>query len=253
MKPINVLIPMAGEGRRFKELGYTCSKPFIDVHGKPMIERVIDNLLPIGNGHQEMKFIFLARAEDSDDLSKLCRKKSMPRTSTSIVQVEKTTEGAACTALLAKKKIYNDEELLIANCDQIIDYSPENFWTMRMFTTVKEAGIIFVFHDSHSRWSFVKLADTGEVIEVAEKKVISNIATCGIYYFRRGEMFCTAAENMIAADDRTNNEFYLAPTYNHLRKLPANPPPVTIPFYVERMHGLGTPEDLNTYLISTQE
>ena len=82
------------------------------------------------------------------------------------------------------------------------------------------------------------------VTEVAEKDPISNIATCGIYWYRRGSDFVKYADQMIEKNIRVNNEFYIAPVYNELigdgKKL--------IPFFVHSMWGIGTPEDLNYYL-----
>ena len=159
-----------------------------------------------------------------------------------IVEVDGLTEGAACTALLAKDLIDRDEDLLIANSDQIIEYSPENFGYLKNFTTVD--GIVFCFHDVHPKWSFVEVDGRGIVVRVAEKNPISNNATCGIYWYRHGSDFVRCAESMIAKNIRVNNEFYIAPVYNEL----INGGRSLIPFFVDRMHGIGTPEDLNAYL-----
>jgi len=144
--------------------------------------------------------------------------------------------------LLAEEFINNDEELLIANSDQVIQFSPENFNTFRRFSNID--GIVFTFHAVHPKWSFVKTNSRGVVTEVAEKRPISDIATCGIYYYRKGSDFVRYAHSMIEKNIRVNNEFYIAPVYNELiqdRK-------VLVPFFVDKMHGLGTPEDLEKYL-----
>ena len=102
-----------------------------------------------------------------------------------VITVDELTEGAACTALLAKGYIDNDEELLIANSDQIVEFSKENFNTLRRFTDFD--GVAFSFNAVHPKWSFVKVNSRGIAVEVAEKNPISNIATCGIYYYRKGQ------------------------------------------------------------------
>jgi len=158
------------------------------------------------------------------------------------VIVDKLTEGAACTALLASKMIDMSESLLIANSDQIISYEKENFENLKNLTNVD--GIVWTFNDVHPKWSFVKTNARGFVTRVEEKNPISNIATCGIYWYRKGSDFVKYTKRMIEKNIRTNNEFYIAPVYNEL----INEGKSLIPFYVHKMHGIGTPEDLNNYL-----
>ena len=144
--------------------------------------------------------------------------------------------------MLAKQFINCDEDLLIANSDQIVEYEKENFKLLKQLTSVD--AVVYTFKDVHPKWSFVKVDKDGFAVEVAEKKPISNIATCGIYWYRKGSDFVKYAEQMIEKNIRVNNEFYIAPVYNELigdgKKL--------IPFHVHKMWGIGTPEDLNSYL-----
>jgi len=234
---MKVLIPMAGEGSRFKKEGYTFPKPLIDVNGKPMIQAVVENL------DFDCEYIFLIRKQHIsqypgllDSLSRITNDKFK------YVEVDGLTEGAACTALLAEDLINNDEDLLIANSDQYIDYEPLNFHMLKNLTNVD--GIVFSFNAVHPKWSFVKTNSRGYVTEVAEKKPISNIATCGIYWYRRGSDFVSCAKQMIENNVRVNNEFYIAPVYNEL----INSGKTLIPFYVNKMWGIGTPEDLRYFL-----
>lgn len=228
---------MAGEGSRFLKEGYAFPKPLIDVDGKPMIQTVVENL------QFDAEYIFLVRKEHLEKYAGL--RNTLDRISNGkfkIVEVDKLTEGAACTALLAKEHINTDEDILIANSDQIIDYRPENFLVMKNMTTVD--GIIFTFNAVHPKWSFIKVNNLGFVTEVVEKIPISNIATCGIYWYRRGKDFVQSAESMIAKKLRVNNEFYVAPVYNEMIQNEKK----IIPFFVQHMHGIGTPEDLNFYM-----
>lgn len=234
---MKILIPMAGEGSRFAKEGYTFPKPLIDVDGKPMIQAVVENL------DFDCEYIFLVRKSHLGKFDGL--KETLARITNGrlqIVEVEGLTEGAACTALLAKEFINNDDDLLIANSDQIIEYQPQNFNTMRNLTNVD--AIVWTFNDVHPKWSFVKTNSRGFCTEVAEKKPISDIATCGIYWYRKGSDFVKSAEQMIQKDIRVKNEFYIAPVYNEL----ISGGKTLIPFYVHKMHGIGTPEDLNNYL-----
>jgi dTDP-glucose pyrophosphorylase len=228
---------MAGEGSRFAKEGYTLPKPLIDVDGKPMIQRVVENL------NFAADFIFLVRKEHLDKyegLSVTLNRITCGRMN--IVEVDGLTEGAACTALLAKEHINNDDDLLIANSDQIIDYRLENFVTMKNMTSAD--GIVFSFNAVHPKWSFAKIDGDGFITEIAEKIPISNIATCGIYWYRKGMDFVEAAETMISKNIRVNNEFYIAPVYNEM----ISSGKMVIPFYVQEMHGIGNPEDLQTFL-----
>ncbi len=234
---MKILIPMAGEGSRFAKEGYTFPKPLIDVRGKPMIQTVVENL------DFDSDYVFLVRKKHIEQYSGILD--TLDRITNgrfNYVEVDGLTEGAACTALLAEKYIDNDEGLLIANSDQFISYEPENFNTIKSLSGVD--SIVFTFNDVHPKWSFVKTNSRGFVTEVAEKRPISNIATCGIYWYRRGSDFVKYAKQMIEKDIRVNNEFYIAPVYNELIKDGKS----LIPFYVSQMWGLGTPEDLKRFL-----
>ncbi len=234
---MKILIPMAGEGSRFAKEGYQFPKPLIDVNGKPMIQRVVENL------DFDAEYIFLVRKEHLEKYSGL-RNTLIQITNNKykIVVVDKLTEGAACTALLAKDYINNDEDLLIANSDQVINYRIENFTILKNLTHAD--AIIFTFNAVHPKWSFVKINAKNIITEVAEKNPISNIATCGIYWYRKGSDYVKYAERMIQKNIRVNNEFYIAPVYNEL----IQDNKTLIPFYVDKMYGIGTPEDLRDYL-----
>jgi len=237
---MKILIPMAGEGSRFAKEGYTFPKPLIDVNGKPMIQTVVENL------DFDCEYIFLVRTEHLEKYSGLID--TLDRITNGkfkYVPVDGLTEGAACTALLAEEFINNDEDLLIANSDQIIEYEPQNFNTLKNLTSLD--AMVFTFNAVHPKWSFVKTNSRGFVIEVAEKRPISDIATCGIYWYRRGSDFVKYANYMIENNIRVNNEFYIAPVYNELIK----DGKTLVPFYVHEMWGIGTPEDLRRFLKRT--
>ena len=233
---MKILIPMAGEGSRFAKKGYQFPKPLIDVIGKPMIQRVVENL------YFDAEYIFLVRREHLEKYSGLLNTlKLVTKNKCKIVVVDSLTEGAACTALLAEQYIDNDEDLLIANSDQIVEYEKFNFLSLKNLTSAN--GIVFTFNATHPKWSFVKV-ENGFVSEVAEKDPISDTATCGIYWYRKGADFVSCAKKMISKNTRVNGEFYIAPVYNEL----IGEGKTLIPFYVNKMHGIGTPEDLEVFL-----
>ena len=232
---MNVLIPMAGAGSRFAEAGYTFPKPLIEVGNKPMIQVVTDNL------NIEAHHIFIVQKEHYQKYN-LETVLKLIKPNCSIVQVEGVTEGAACTTLLAKKLINNNNPLVIANSDQFVEWNANE--VMYAFSTEGIDGGILTFQSTHPKWSYAKKNDCGFVSEVAEKKPISTNATVGIYYYKKGSDYVKCAEEMIEKDIRTNNEFYVCPVYNQLIEKGGKVRTKDI----RKMWGLGTPEDLNNFM-----
>lgn len=210
-----------------------------------MIESVVENLRP----KTEHKFIFVALKEHLDkyDLYHVLQRATDNKFE--VISLHEPTQGAACTVLTAINYINNDQELLIANGDQIIDGGIDGF--IERARAKGGEGAILTFKSSHPKWSYARIVEDGRVVEVAEKRLISDNATAGLYYFKHGSDFVKAAQSMIGKDIRHNNEFYVAPTYNELIISGAK-------IYIdeikaESMHGLGTPEDLNAYLAIIKE
>jgi HAD superfamily hydrolase (TIGR01509 family) len=232
---MNVLIPMAGAGSRFAAAGYTFPKPLIDVEGKPMIQVVVDNL------NIDANFIYVVQKEHRAKFN-LDTLLNLITPNCKIVEVDGMTEGAACTTLLAKEFINNDEPLLMANSDQFVEWDSNEF--MYKMIEQKVDGGILSFTATHPKWSFAKVDEYGYVTEVAEKNPISDIATVGVYYWAKGSDYVKYAEQMIEKNIRTNNEFYVCPVFNEAigdcKKIKT--------FNIEKMWGLGTPEDLKYYL-----
>lgn len=236
---VNILIPMGGRGQRFKNAGYTTTKPLIDVNGLPMIQRVIENLDIIG------RYIFLISTEDyyQYNLSKMLTTFCNISECKIILEDPNTRRGAAAACLLAKNLINTNEDLIIANSDQLVDWSSSKF--LSDMKDKNADGGILTFTSTESKWSFAKVKDgTNAVIEVAEKNPISDKATAGIYWFKHGSDFINGVEQMIAKDIRVNGEFYVCPVFNEL----INSGKIIIDYPIKSMIGLGTPEDLEMYL-----
>ena len=234
-KKMNVLIPMAGAGSRFQQAGYTFPKPLIDVEGKPMIQLVVENLGIDAN------FIFVVQKSHREKYN-LDTLLNLIAPNCKIVEVDGLTEGAACTALLAKEYIDNDNPLFFANSDQFVEWDSTEFM-YKMNETDADGGIVS-FRATHPKWSFAKVDENGLVTEVAEKNPISDIATVGYYYWKHGSDFVKYAEEMIEKDIRVNNEFYVCPVFNQAIEGGKEIRTFDIP----KMWGLGTPEDLKYYL-----
>jgi NDP-sugar pyrophosphorylase family protein len=228
---------MAGKGSRFANAGYDLPKPLIPIHGVPMIRYVIKNLVP----YQAHRFIFLCL---DDHVKKYGIDKMLKKwePTCEIVIVENVTEGAACTVLLAKELINNDDGLMIANSDQWINADINSY--LAMISSEKVDGLIMTMHACDSKWSFVRINEYQKITEVVEKKVISNEATVGIYNFTKGSDFVQSAEKMIENNLRVNGEFYVAPVYNELIRLDQKIGYYNVGKLDEGMHGLGVPDDL---------
>jgi hypothetical protein len=232
---MNVLVPMAGAGSRFVQAGYTFPKPLIEIDGKPMIQVVVENL------NIEAHYIFLVQKEHYEKYN-LQYLLNLIAPGCDIVQVDGITDGAARTTLLAKEFIDRDEPLLIANSDQYVEWN-SNECLYAFSADGIDAGIV-TFEATHPKWSYARVGKDGFVSEVAEKKPISNEATVGIYFWKKGSDYVKYAEQMIAKDIRTNNEFYVCPVFNEAI---GDSKRARIK-RVDHMWGIGTPEDLNYFL-----
>jgi HAD superfamily hydrolase (TIGR01509 family) len=235
---VNIVVPMSGLGSRFTAAGYVLPKPLIDVAGKPMIEWIVSNL-PI-----DCRFIFIVQKEHYEHFA-LGTLLNAIAPGCVIIPIDGQTEGACCTVLKAKEYIDNDDHLIIANSDQYVDWDVCSFmWSM--ISNERCDAQILTFRDTNPKWSFAKVGDNGWVSEVAEKRVISDLATVGIYAMRKGSEWCKFAEQMIAKNIRVNNEFYVAPVFNEY--IGAGKKVKT--FDCNRMYGMGTPGDLEQTLAS---
>jgi dTDP-glucose pyrophosphorylase len=239
---INIVIPMSGRGQRFVDAGYKLPKPFIPVNGKPMIQQVIENLwLPL---KEPYKLIFLCLSdflkEHGDKFKSIVEQYN---NDFEIIEVKEVTEGAACTVLLSEHLINNNDELVIANCDQLVEDRAFLYHSISHFRQKKSDGGIICFLNDSPKWSYCRLSGE-KIIEVIEKQVISNIATIGVYYYKKGSDFVEAAKRMISNNDRVKNEFYVCPVYNYL--IADNK--TILPYMINDMIGLGTPSDLEHYL-----
>lgn len=232
---LNILVPMAGLGSRFIEAGFKNPKPFINIEkiNKTIIETSLDSLGIQGN------FIFLVQEEhlENNGIGILNKYQG------SSITVKGLTEGACSTALLSKDKINNDTPLLIVNSDQYLEYNPFEF--MYFCKNQNCDGVILTTHnqDGTEKWSFVK-SENSIISEVAEKKRISDKATVGVYYWKKGSDFIKYAEQMISKNIRTNNEFYICPVYNEAIQSGLK----ILEYDKCTLKGLGTPKDLENFI-----
>jgi NDP-sugar pyrophosphorylase family protein len=237
---MNIVIPMAGLGSRFSDAGYTTPKPFIEIEGKPMILEAVNTLGFEGN------YIFIIR---KDEYIKNRMKEIFPNSQ--IIEVDYLTDGPASSVMLAKEFINNDEELIVANCDQIMWWDAET--VIKQIRVMDYDGVVVTYHETTPKNSYARINRRGYVTKMAEKQVISNVSLNGIHYWKKGKYFVESTESMVEKNIRFNNEFYVSLTYNQMIEKGLKVGIYHIPN--EFHNAVGTPDDLNRYFekISTYE
>jgi NDP-sugar pyrophosphorylase family protein len=233
---MQIVIPMAGLGSRFQNAGFKHPKPFIEFLGKSMIEHVIENL-GVSND-----FIIVMQKQHWKDYSHVFARLTEKVSSIDAVLIDKTTNGAAETCLLAINKIDHQAPMMIANCDQIMEWNHYDFRTW--FLTSGLDGAICTFDSQSIKNSYAELDANGLVVRTAEKQVISPHATTGIYTWKKASNYFSAAEEMIIQGKKTNNEFYVCPVYNinveRGEKIGL--------YHIKKHWPIGTPPDLVNWL-----
>lgn len=236
-----LVIPAAGQGKRFLEAGYIYPKPLIDVNGRPMIHVVLDNMSECGDPFVILQNKHCVQYELKKHFNRI-------NPGIKVITTDGLTEGAACTILQARPHLDPRRELIIGNSDQFVDFDLAEFLQDARSKNVD--GHILTFTESDPKWSYALVGEDGNVTRVAEKQVISSHATVGIYYFRQAQLFFDSCEAMIRKNERVNGEFYVCPTFNEL--IGQGGVVKIMEIEKSRMHGLGTPEDLARYLAKSR-
>lgn len=222
-----VVIPAAGLGSRFSVAGYKEPKPLIEARGVPMIKRVVD-MFPA------QRRIVICQREFEARIQAVSESETIP--------ITKLTEGAALTVLCAESLVNDDDPVVVVNSDNIIIGGVDDFLAFAENTDCD--GAILTFKVDSGPWSYTRVSE-GRVTQVAEKNRISDLATAGVYYFKSWRILRTAVCRMVAMNDRTNGEFYLAPVYNYM--IGAGMTVLNYSVNKTRFVGLGTPDDLGVY------
>lgn len=234
---VNVVIPMAGLSSRFANAGFTTPKPLIDVLGQPMIKWALDSFSFLPKEKVQLIFIILHEHETKYKLTAQLR--TLFGKNIKVVEAQEITKGQADTVYLAKDIINNFNKLFIFNCDTF-SQTPD-LW--QHITNIDPDGCLTCFTADDPRYSYVKLDEFGYVQETAEKKVISNNASNGLYYFKYGHYFIDLIEEALQSNQPINGEMYVAPLYNKLIALGKK---ITISQTAENWI-LGTPEELRYF------
>ncbi len=235
---------MAGKGKRFCDAGYAEAKPFIPVDNMPMVKRVMRNALCY-IPYTDFKLTLITAQEHYKDLLPIVMEPQDRVYNVNIITVQShLQQGQAFSCLEAKDTIDNSDELLIINCDQLVLDAHERGIanSIDFFRKKKCDGGILCFWGDNNKWSYSRIS-SGKIVEVAEKSVISNNANVGVFWFAKGSDFVDAAEDMIKRNVRVNNEFYVSVVYNKL----ISEGKTILPYMINDMVGIGTPEDLAIY------
>ena len=239
---IQLVIPMAGLGSRFRAQGYTVPKPLIQIHGIEMYKLVLANLFSTQLDRVVLicPTSFQMKSLEPELSSKLGIK-------VNVIEVDGLTTGPAATVALARDLLDPTLPLVIANSDQYVAFEPDGFYSQ--VEQPENHGIVLTMRDDDPKWSYVSLNANGMIERVVEKQVISDIATVGIYGFKAAEDFLHAFDAMVNAGFMVNGEHYVAPAYEFLPEFKSGVIGIhDLGPVGQVMFGLGIPEDLERFL-----
>lgn len=243
MRHLHIVMPMAGEGSRFANAGWTIPKPLIELDGQPLFKHAISSVTADGI---EMKYSFIVRHEHIEKYGIDAGIKSfLPEAN--IFSVMKTTRGAVETCLIAESAIADDDAVIVMDCD--LEFRSVKFIEIIkgiLFQSMEEAngGALVSFESDQPKYSYAEVGEDGYVVRTAEKEVISNHALCGAYFFSTGKRFKEIAYQLLNESEFNKKEYYVSLLYNYM--LAAGEKVRLVP--MEEYYSYGTPEELQRYL-----
>ena len=239
--PIQLIIPAAGAGTRFREVGLSVPKPLIEIGGYPMILWVISNF-DLSEGDS-----VIIVCQKADELpSKLQDYLGGFLCNVDFVEIEGLTTGPASTVELAIPLLNPIWPIVVANSDQYVSGDLSEF--MSNVRSANYSGTILTMLASGKKWSYIGRDPNGNISQVVEKIEISAEATVGIYSWANLEILRKSIAYLKSNNLLVNNEFYIAPSYNYLIAKNLSISCVSVGHHGDRVHGLGTPGDLNEFL-----
>lgn len=208
---MKILVPMAGPSALFDEAGFEYPKNLVEIDGRPLVEQVLECLRPLVDDGADL--ICIVREDESRRFHTGDAIRLLYPAAT-VLDIPALESGAACSALLAIDCIARDEPLLVYNGDQVVE--EDLLAVCEQFRAGDLDGGVVVFDAVHPRWSYVKTDSAGLVIEAAEKRPISRLATAGTYWYRRGGDFLDAVMSMILKDASVEGRFFICPAFNEM-------------------------------------
>ena len=248
MRPLHIIMPMAGEGSRFLKEGWTTPKPLIELHGKPLFMRAIGSVSVEG---APMKYSFIVRKEHIERYHIDERIRAV-LPNANIFFVEKTTRGAVETCLMAENAIGEDDAVVVMDCD--LEFRSKAYTEgireiLNLPVADANGGMLVSFESHEPRYSYAEVDENMIVKRTAEKEVISNHALCVAYFFSSGKGFLCAAHRLMNEPAFNKPEYYVSLLYNYLL---ADGEKVMLAT-MEEYYSYGTPEELNHYKLIVRE
>jgi NDP-sugar pyrophosphorylase family protein len=244
-KKINILIPMAGLGTRFKQDGFNTPKPLIEINGKTLIEHSVESLNIDGN------YIFITRRYEEEGYNKILsdKLKAIKPDSVEII-IDNPTRGAVETCLMAKKLIDNDNPLIVTNCDQRLDWDSSLF--LNFISETNCDGSVVIFDSIDPKNSFAKIDQNNVILQIVEKNPISRNALMGIHFWKNGKDFISSSNELLNTFENTGRpECYVSESYNFL--IQKNKKIVSYVINNNEFNSLGTPNDLRIFQAKIKE
>lgn len=243
MRPLHIIMPMAGEGSRFLKEGWTTPKPLIELKGVPLFKRAIGS---VAITRAPMKYSFIVRKEHIDNYH-IDDQIKVILPNANVFNVEKTTRGAVETCLMAEPVIDKEESIVVMDCD--LEFRSKGY-TQGIKHILEQpvedvnGGMLVSFESTEPRYSYAEVDNNMIVKRTAEKEVISNHALCGAYFFSSAKGFLSAAHRLMNEPQFTKPEYYVSLLYNFLL---ADGETVRLAT-MEEYYSYGTPEELRRYL-----
>lgn len=240
MRHLHIIMPMAGEGLRFRNAGYSTPKPLIEIKGKPLFLRAVES---VKINDTLMKYSFIVRKEHIDKY-KIDKTITYAIPKAKVYSVNETTRGAVETCLVAEQGIDDNDAIIIMDCDlefQSKDYNQIIMDALRNNNC--SGGALVSFNSNDPKYSYAEIDENSNVIRTAEKDVISNHALCGAYFFASGKEFKTVAHKLLNEPTMLKSEFYISLLFNYLL---ANGDIVKL-VEMEEFRSFGTPDELKRY------
>ncbi|CAB4757040.1 unannotated protein [freshwater metagenome] len=240
---LNLVIPAAGLGSRFRAIGIDTPKPLIPVLDIPMIGWVIANFQLTPQDE-----IWIITRKDDQIPTKMETFVSKIKNVIHFIELDELTDGAATTLQYALDQIPDAEAVLSANSDQFVSSDVSQF--IESVRSGNSDGQILTMNATDSKWSYVERDSDGEVINVVEKVAVSDEATVGVYGWKSATIAKNAINAMKADGLKVKGEFYVAPSYTYLLKQGGKISTFCVGDVETDVHGLGTPEDLELFLLN---
>ena len=239
MRPLHIIMPMAGEGSRFIKEGWTIPKPLIELKGLPLFLRAVRSVTIEG---VPMKYSFIVRKEHIERYQIDRRIKSL-LPNANVLFVEKTTRGAVETCLMAENLMADEDAIIVLDCD--LEFRSQTFMDgikniLEQPSSVANGGMLVSFESLEPRYSYAEVDGNMIVKRTAEKEVISSHALCGAYFFSSAKGFLKAAHRLMNEPVFTKPEYYVSLLYNYLL---ADGETVRLA-QMEEYYSYGTPEEL---------